>query len=455
MTCLSQQYFYHSAFLFVILILLFYQDHGADVSIEDIEGNTPINYAIVEGHQNIIDVFKKHIFKKKLEGRFPQIPKLKPTPSKELMQAIKNNHLSVPTGESQSKGNQIYTPNRQNYNFDVTSPYYVNITHRRKKLSLPKKSAEESDSVSRTISYDPLIALPKNSDTANKTECVSTESDTVSGDNQTVIFKENLFQLTEDNLRKHLDSFSSVNRVSLVNTWRKKVHSSRNRKSILPNDESELDSFISKYCKEIKQGQTSTPTSVGEQPDNINTQNHNDDVSESFTTAIDILEHGTDGVITSDNVIPAESLCVDEVKKLIKSPNKRDEIILQVENYMHTDNESDVVFYETKLLRNPKPTAGKPPAESDNGELDDSRITSDSVPSTEVTIPLEYDTDDLRRELTMYGEPPGPITKSTKRLYLKKLIKYKRQSGTVIISVQNDRLKNHRSKFVHKKNLLV
>lgn len=51
--------------------------------------------------------------------------------------------------------------------------------------------------------------------------------------------------------------------------------------------------------------------------------------------------------------------------------------------------------------------------------------------STEYTIPLDYDTEDLRNDLTRYGEPPGPITKTTKRLYLKKLIKFQRNPAKV------------------------
>lgn len=45
--------------------------------------------------------------------------------------------------------------------------------------------------------------------------------------------------------------------------------------------------------------------------------------------------------------------------------------------------------------------------------------------STEFTIPLDYDTDVLRTELTQFGAPPGPIAATTKRLYLKRLVRFK------------------------------
>lgn len=51
-----------------------------------------------------------------------------------------------------------------------------------------------------------------------------------------------------------------------------------------------------------------------------------------------------------------------------------------------------------------------------------------SVLSTEVTIPLEYDTDNLRTELTQFGAPPGPISSTTKKLYMKRLMRFKRQA---------------------------
>lgn len=37
-------------------------------------------------------------------------------------------------------------------------------------------------------------------------------------------------------------------------------------------------------------------------------------------------------------------------------------------------------------------------------------------------LPLDYDTDQLHTNLTSLGYKPGPITSSTKRVYLKKLI---------------------------------
>ncbi|KAG5881390.1 hypothetical protein JTB14_012006 [Gonioctena quinquepunctata] len=60
-----------------------------------------------------------------------------------------------------------------------------------------------------------------------------------------------------------------------------------------------------------------------------------------------------------------------------------------------------------------------------------------SLPET-----FEYDSDTLRKELTLYGYNPGPITLSTKRVYLKKLYHLKNSHGMNNF-VNNSALNNH------------
>lgn len=405
----------------------------------------------MEGHSNIIDVFKKHLFEKKLGRKVPLRIDKEVTPTKKLQETMKKSHqLELPQRQND---NNIYTPNRVNYNFDATSPYYVNITHRRK--ANPSPIIDSSHETVKRISVDPMISYEKaptdekipaintklNEKTDNQMteETISNETDTQSGSNQTIVYKENLFQLTEENLSKHLESFSHVNRLSLVDSWRQKIQSSRKRDSILPSDESDLDSFIAKFIEALSTSQTSTRLPLNDEPqDSVTLNGHanNDTSSESIPNG-ERFETGTDSFTTAlENqectdqhmraLQPDDSL--GEFKKMMKTPNESDEIVVQVENFIHTDNESDIVFYETKFSCDPSKRV-KFNNDVDNN-LNSSAMTLNSVPSTNITIPLEYDTDDLRRELTMYGEPPGPITKNTKRLYLKKLIKYKRRTNS-------------------------
>ncbi len=54
------------------------------------------------------------------------------------------------------------------------------------------------------------------------------------------------------------------------------------------------------------------------------------------------------------------------------------------------------------------------------------KADSHTTASSKFTVPSDYNTADLRRELTQFGDSPGPITKSTKYLYMKRLMKFKR-----------------------------
>lgn len=238
---------------------------------------------------------------------------------------------------------KIFTPNKKNYNFDAASPYYYNITHRRKK----NKNIQNLS--------------PQNS-------------------NESIIENEkrNLFELTEKNLNDFTNDVSDYkSRRSVIDAWCEQTHVSHmpSRKSILEFYEN-VEDFLAHL-------DTTYEESIIKNDDN-KSQN------ESFLTAQEIVDENN----------------------FIKSP-KSDSYIIQVaENYVHTDDENGIVFYEKKIF----PNCLK------NINLNNSISTI----STAITVPLEYDTDSLRRELTFFGEPPGPITKQTKRLYLKRLIKYKR-----------------------------
>lgn len=52
---------------------------------------------------------------------------------------------------------------------------------------------------------------------------------------------------------------------------------------------------------------------------------------------------------------------------------------------------------------------------------------------------IEYDVDLLRKELTSLGFSPGPITDTTKRVYLKKLQQLKREPLVIPNKTTNNR----------------
>jgi len=101
------------------------------------------------------------------------------------------------------------------------------------------------------------------------------------------------------------------------------------------------------------------------------------------------------------------------------------------EAYVHTDDENGLVFYETKLLQNPSKKVPTKRKQQQHLKVPSASELDSSV-STNLTLPLDYETDALRAELTQLGAPVGPITHSTKRLYIKQLIKYKRNTEALL-----------------------
>lgn len=59
-------------------------------------------------------------------------------------------------------------------------------------------------------------------------------------------------------------------------------------------------------------------------------------------------------------------------------------------------------------------------------DLNETIISATVSSESSLPITFDYDTDTLRKELTLEGFEPGPITPTTKRVYIKKLIELKR-----------------------------
>ncbi|VEN39981.1 unnamed protein product [Callosobruchus maculatus] len=94
------------------------------------------------------------------------------------------------------------------------------------------------------------------------------------------------------------------------------------------------------------------------------------------------------------------------------------------EVYRYEDKQEGIVLYERRLL--------KPPSEC-NGTIRTTSSRMSSLPEC-----FDYDSDRLRAELTSHGFEPGPITVTTKRVYLKKLYQLKRHQPvpTVVPATQ-------------------
>lgn len=283
------------------------------------------------------------------------------------------------------KNDNILTPNRTNFNFKEASPFLINVDCRRlkRKQYAPIQSKSIENLTKRMENVDKEVILISDSDE-------HVEYDDHNG------HKVDLFGLTQQNIEKHLSMITTKHRKdSLIHLWRSKVNDSSHKKLMMPKNEDELETFISEYAAEtespsIESSQQSVETVVQANPKTL--------VQDSETE---------DSFFTAGDLIPETIIQMHEI-------------------YEHVDTENDVVFYENKFSANIK----KPPPASEMDNLKDvnNLTSSESGTCTDLIVPSEYDTDDLRKELRNdFGDTPGPINKNTKRLYLKRLIRYKRR----------------------------
>ncbi|XP_050095660.1 uncharacterized protein LOC126577772 [Anopheles aquasalis] len=422
---------------------------GGNVELLDDEDRTPIEHAIEEGHYEVLALLKNHVFEQKIERRrkkllqeqeqqqqqqqlcpaASEMSSLLASPSMRLRKGFAEKMAPLP-GKTLSHALQeldenVLTPNKIHYNFDVTSPYYVNITHRRK-----DRKKHNHNSVSQTL----FLPDGQENSTPPAAGGQCDDDGPPPGPERT-----NLFELTERNLRNFTrdddERRSDRRRSSFIECWREQIAELRGRTRISCRMD-DIDRILASF--------TETPNQTA----------YLDAVDESFRTAQEVepsnhpvatkkQEH-EDQELEQDqpaNVeIPMEALQKDEDRD---DDDLREQEVCEVIAIVDSSHEDDVdddkpVNDATTMPPPPTPAAQLVPQ---------IQITTDTVAtwsfpvkrnpsitsqSTVVTLPpLDYDTDALRAELTQYGEPPGPITKHTKKLYLRKLIKCRRHPERV------------------------
>lgn len=320
-------------------------EHGARPDMVDDEHKMPMHYAIEECHFEVLQLLSDHILKEK-----------------QLKQTLKTPKSGI------------------KYNHDVTSPYFINITHRRNKPQ-PSFSDEPEHSV-------------------------------------------NLFTLTRDHLAELTNREEpSSGRRTLIESWRDKVERSRVRKSLLQEEHVEalVDQAMTQDDFNYEQHVHQTLRQEQEQEQTAPKQ---PEASEAVRAAFgELVEQVAQACVLEQSYHTAQ----DE----IQTPRKEDYYLQMTEAYVHTDDENGLVFYETKLLQNPGKKVPTKRKQQQHLKVP-SPSELDSSVSTNLTLPLDYETDALRAELTQLGAPVGPITHSTKRLYIKQLIKYKRNTEALL-----------------------
>jgi ankyrin repeat and LEM domain-containing protein 1 len=361
----------------IVRVLL---EHGGDLDIKCHEDQTAITYAIQENNYQVIEVIQKFVFEQKIDKKKKELVlkskdvDLNSSVSKReenFGTPIRNNHLK---NAIQSIDEKKFTPNRINYNFDATSPFFVNITHRRHKTSRENSKLFEDSSSS-----------------------VEQEEDSTN-------VQKNLFELTQKNLADFSKQMSQViiidrlaihKRRSYIKDWREKIQQIR-------KTDKELDIDYINYlnsCNDVTLMNDFPTVEVSDESEKEDKKSSND----SFITAKSDLQR-------LDNAIKI-------------APEASNYIELVEEDYIHSDNESGIVLVEKKIISKSRIDLQA----IEETDLDNTKSCSSL--STKVTLPpLDYDTDALRNELAdLNGFQPGPITKNTKKLYLKQLVKLKKR----------------------------
>ncbi|XP_059615142.1 ankyrin repeat and LEM domain-containing protein 1 [Phlebotomus argentipes] len=194
--------------------------------------------------------------------------------------------------------------------------------------------------------------------------------------------KVNLFDLTKENLEQHSKCFSSngEDRQSKIAVWREKVSSSRSRQSFTRCIE-EMEKMLSQFS--------------------------------DLDTTSECSDRGSRSQFYTAHETENDSYDVRRSPRL-----SQNSVLYMVEIYQHEDPENNVQFFERKFGV-PGSSCGEDAAET--------------TLSTMLKIPSEYETDALREELTTLGHPPGPITNTTKRMYLKRLMSFRKHPERVAL----------------------
>ncbi|XP_031632252.1 ankyrin repeat and LEM domain-containing protein 1 [Contarinia nasturtii] len=380
------------------LIVEMLLDHGADLSIVDNDNNTPISHALIEEHYNLIPIFQNYVFEeklqKKLDAKYAE-NRSERVLNKRLDTVMKSFHQLDMTQNSDN--DKLLTPNRTNFNFDEASPFLVNVNCRRRPKYVNVETVKFTKCTDGQTNDNNVIVI------SDSDENDATKDHKEKKKN----FVKNLFELTEDNIEKHLSMVVKRSRKnSLIHLWRNKVNESRKRTSFLPVNEDEFEAFLSDNMAEVESVQSSQKSLETVIPVKSTGYQQCTEIEDSFITAIDEHELAT----------VEKSLTNIDLKK-------RSDVVFQTQElYEHFDPEQNILFYENKLLANPMAAAIREKIT----DQDVINLNTSSESGTVTDLPTDYDTDDLRKELKAFGDVPGPITKNTKRLYLRRLVRYHR-----------------------------
>lgn len=317
-------------------------ENGGDLNLKCSENQTPIVYAIAENNYQVIEVIQKFIFEQKIDKKKNELILMSNLQSLKISEnrlfedsprtPIKNNHLR---NAIESIDERKFTPNRINYNFDVTSPYFVNITHRRHKTSREFSKTCENNFNDDEQSDDPTI---------DQKSC-----------------RKNLFELTEKNLEDFSQQMSQViiidrlaihKRKSYIKNWQDKIQHVRKANA-------KLDICYINYLNSFN--------NVTLMNETFSKANGNDDTkssSESFITANSDLQRSRNAIqnLSPIKYFNEKKIVCEEQENHDLYEIESDEDDARTQSSVSTKITLPPLDYDTDALRNELThlTGGKP-----------------------------------------------------------------------------------------------
>lgn len=163
---------------------------GASLERRDADGLNALDYALREGHYELVKMFRGIVLEQKRQQR--QLQRMaEPTarPPTNVCQPVDSGLLVVQPAVQQQQQQQI-TPQRIPYCHDRTSPYYINITHR-DRSRMARLGCRRATAAPVTLPAADATFVTK-----------SPAAPPSPAEHRLVVGRVNLFQLTRENLQE-------------------------------------------------------------------------------------------------------------------------------------------------------------------------------------------------------------------------------------------------------------
>ncbi|CAH0551473.1 unnamed protein product [Brassicogethes aeneus] len=410
---------------------------GGDPEFRDINNKTPIHYAYEENFTDCLNLLKAHlpnkqeifnreneetnkfnmVFDKIVVDNGTQLGEyeiVKEYDSQEYSITKKNLQL-LPQADTTEYVMSWFSKHHSN---TEQNSIYFNLTESNK----PKNSIDSFESSDDESSVEVKKVLPVENITFRKVYTKTRKISTASKNSISPKPKElsviELEDTKNDNTMYTADEFSTFEQFSKESGIISLRHSTKSQDSLFDEDltvNSPKNSL--KIPKISKQDASSDYMTCSTNSDNQILEKNIFEITEDLSVNLYVQDEVRSEGSNGSNLRKSQGVLSADLSFVSVS-----------EVYKYVDEEKGVVLYERRFLKTPASDCG--------GSVKSSSFSSkmSSLPET-----IDYDTDTLRKELTLHGYQPGPITSTTKRVYLKKLRQLKKKPTVFVQEVPSNK----------------